>query len=142
MALLGLFWTSLLAATLLPGGSEAALLLAWQQQWAEPYMLLVAATAGNTIGGLITFWMGWQARKLKSLDDLLADASQRQQQMLRWLHKFGHWGLLLSWTPVVGDLLCLAAGWLRLNPYWSGAAILFGKALRYIFVLWAASLLI
>lgn len=142
MALFGLFWTSLLAATLLPGGSEAALLLAWQQQWAEPYMLLIAATTGNTIGGLITFWMGWQARKLKSLDNLLADASQRQQRVLRWLHQFGHWGLILSWAPVFGDLLCLAGGWLRLNPYWSAMVMLLGKVLRYIFVLWAASLFI
>ncbi|MBW8192173.1 DedA family protein [Neiella marina] len=139
MALFGLFWTSLLAATLLPGGSEAALLLAWQQQWAEPAMLLLAATAGNTIGGLITFWMGSQARRLKSLDELQSSLSERQQNWVNWLHRFGHWGLILSWTPIIGDLLCLAGGWLRFNPWFSAVAMLIGKALRYLFVLWAAS---
>jgi membrane protein YqaA with SNARE-associated domain len=39
--------------------------------------------------------------------------------------------LLLSWVPVVGDPLCVAAGWLRLN---AGLCFLFmgaGKFARY-----------
>ncbi len=39
--------------------------------------------------------------------------------------------LLLSWTPVIGDALCVAAGWLRLNPYFSALFIALGKFARY-----------
>ncbi|GGA82382.1 hypothetical protein GCM10011369_25460 [Neiella marina] len=141
MAVAALFWTSFLAATLLPGGSEAALILAWQQQWGAPISLFLAASIGNTLGGLVTFWMGWQARKLKTLEQLNANASARQQQVLAWLQHHGHWALLLSWAPVVGDLLCLAGGWLKLNPWLSAVALLIGKSLRYLIVLAAASLL-
>jgi membrane protein YqaA with SNARE-associated domain len=30
-----------------------------------------------------------------------------------WYHRWGRWSLLLSWAPVIGDPLTLAAGILR-----------------------------
>jgi len=55
--------------------------------------------------------------------------------MKRW----GHWVLLLSWTPLLGDVLCLAAGWLRMR--WGGVvfSVLVGKTLRYALVLYLAT---
>ena len=47
------------------------------------------------------------------------------------LRRHGAWALLLSWAPIIGDALCLAAGWLRLNVWASTAAIAVGKFLRY-----------
>lgn len=132
--LLGLFGTSLLAATLLPGGSEAALLLAFQQGWAPPLQLWLAASLGNTLGGLITFAMGWQAARLKTAEELVQ--SPRQQKVVDGLQHYGYWALLLSWLPVIGDLLCLASGWLRMPPMASCLALLIGKASRYALVLW------
>jgi membrane protein YqaA with SNARE-associated domain len=44
------------------------------------------------------------------------------------------WGspvLLLSWVPLLGDPLCVAAGWLRLNPWWATLFIALGKFGRY-----------
>lgn len=133
-SLFGLFWASLLAATLLPGGSEAALLLAQQQAWAPELQLWIAASLGNTVGGLITFAMGWQAARLKSVEELAH--SPRQKQAVSWLQKRSYWALLFSWLPVVGDLMCLAAGWLKLSPALSAAALFLGKATRYGLVLW------
>ena len=34
-------------------------------------------------------------------------------KLLAWLTKYGYWSLLFSWLPIIGDPLCLAAGWLR-----------------------------
>ena len=50
------------------------------------------------------------------------------------LRRYGAATLLLSWMPVIGDLLCLLAGWMRIS--W-GPVLFFlclGKALRYIAV--------
>jgi membrane protein YqaA with SNARE-associated domain len=119
LSLGGLFLSSLLAATLLPGGSEAVLLGVLKLHPELADAALVAATLGNTLGGLITFGMGWllpQTQQLKHVDKL---------------RRFGTPTLLLSWVPLIGDALCLAAGWLRLNPWLAALFIAAGKFARY-----------
>jgi len=51
------------------------------------------------------------------------------------LKKFGGPLLFFSWLPVVGDPLCFAAGWLRMNPWFSTLFIGAGKAARYAVIL-------
>ena len=125
---LGLFVGSFLASTLLPGGSEA--LLAWelQQNPDAATLLWTVATLGNTLGGLSSWLIGWWlARRFpaRDLDD------QRQRRAVQRVARYGSPVLLLSWLPVIGDPLCLAAGWsgVRLLP--ATLFILTGKAVRY-----------
>lgn len=124
----GLFIGSFLASTLLPGGSEAMLLWALQLRPEQAAMLWGVATLGNTLGGLSSWLIGWWlARRFPGRG--LSEA--RQRKALRRLSRYGSPVLLLSWLPVIGDPLCLAAGWGGVRPI---PAILFiglGKALRY-----------
>ncbi|MEW8103363.1 MAG: VTT domain-containing protein [Candidatus Thiodiazotropha endolucinida] len=124
----GLFITSLLASTLLPGGSEAMLLWELQQNPAQATLLWGVASLGNTLGGLSSWLIGWWlARRFpgRGLKD------EKQRQALQRVKRYGTPILLFSWLPVIGDPLCLAAGWsgVRLLP----ATLLIGlcKALRY-----------
>lgn len=115
-----LFISSFLAATLLPGGSEAVLLavLAVSPDSAVPAVAI--ATAGNTLGGLVSYMLGRlipPSRPLKGL------ASVR---------RYGTPVLLLSWVPFIGDALCVAAGWLRLNPLSAAIYMAIGKFARYL----------
>jgi membrane protein YqaA with SNARE-associated domain len=48
--------------------------------------------------------------------------------------RYGAAALLLAWVPLIGDPLCVAAGWLRLNPWWSMLAMAVGKFARYLLV--------
>ena len=114
-----LFASSFLAATLLPGGSEAVLFgilkLRPHQMWAA----LAVATLGNTLGGMSSYLLGRfipQKTELKGLARV---------------QRYGAPILLLSWVPIVGDPLCVAAGWLRLNPWLSALCIAAGKFARY-----------
>jgi membrane protein YqaA with SNARE-associated domain len=50
---------------------------------------------------------------------------------LAWVRRWGSPVLLLSWVPVIGDALCVAAGWLRLNIWWSVLFMALGKFGRY-----------
>jgi len=64
----------------------------------------------------------------------LPNRTQQQKhghKALAWLTKYGYWSLLFSWLPIIGDPLCLAAGWLRMKFLPSFVMILIGKALRY-----------
>lgn len=119
LSLWGLFISSFLAATLLPGGSEAVLfgVLKLHPELYWPALLL--ATLGNTLGGMVTFGMGWvlpQTQQLKHVERV---------------RLYGTHVLLLAWVPLVGDALCLAAGWLRLNPLAALAFMAAGKFARY-----------
>ena len=114
-----LFVSSFLAATLLPGGSEAVLFAVIKLEPEQLWPALAVATLGNTLGGMTSYLIGRlipQTRPLKGLD-----------AVRRW----GSPVLLLSWVPLLGDPLCVAAGWLRLSPWWSAAFIALGKFARY-----------
>ncbi|MEJ2395706.1 MAG: DedA family protein [Candidatus Thiodiazotropha sp.] len=124
----GLFIGSFLASTLLPGGSEAMLLWELHQTPEQAGLLWSVATLGNTLGGLSSWLIGWWLGRRfpnRGLSD------ERQQRALTRIARFGSPILLLSWLPVIGDPLCLAAGWsgVRLLPATLYIAI--GKALRY-----------
>ena len=123
-ALWVLFFGGFLSATLLPGGSEAALLATLALNQYSVFSVITIATLGNTLGGLFNYWLGlW-----------LPNRTQQQKhghKALAWLTKYGYWSLLFSWLPIIGDPLCLAAGWLRMKFLPSFVMILIGKALRY-----------
>lgn len=131
-----LFVGSFLASTLLPGGSEGLLIWMHQQQTAPAAVLLATATLGNTLGGLSSWGIGWLLRRRfpgRTLEH------PRQQKALGWLQHHGAPLLLLSWLPVVGDPLCVAAGWLRIRWWLSALFIALGKGARYALLLWVSS---
>ena len=132
-SLWSLFAGSFLASTLLPGGSEALLLWLKLQQEHAFATLLAVATLGNTLGGLSSWAMGWWLRYRFPEAGL---HKPRQRQALAWLEKHGAPLLLLSWLPVVGDPLCLAAGWARISLWQSTLFIALGKGARYAALLW------
>jgi membrane protein YqaA with SNARE-associated domain len=126
--LAGLFLSAFLAATLLPGGSEFAFIayLRWQPQ--SDLLPLIVATVGNTLGGLTSVWIG---RRLPE-----APAGRNFPRLDEWMKRFGAVTLLFSWLPIVGDALCVLAGWRRV-AWWPVVGWMFaGKGLRYIVLLW------
>lgn len=125
--LITLFASSFLAATLLPGGSEAVLfgLLKLQPQLYWPALGLAAL--GNTLGGMTSYALG----------RFLPHAPKGKG--IGWLERHGSPALLLAWAPIVGDALCVAAGWLRVNPWWATLFMGIGKAARYWVIAQAAA---
>lgn len=128
----GLFVGSFLASTLLPGGSEAILLYAVHQQPQLQNQFLLIATLGNSLGGLSSWLLGWWLARRFPTQGL---SNPRHQRALQQIARRGSPALLLSWLPVVGDPLCLAAGWsgIRLIP--ATIYISVGKGLRYALLL-------
>lgn len=129
LSLASLFASSFLSATLLPGNSEVVLVAMLLSGVSQPWLLVVIATMGNSLGGLTNVILG---RFFP-----LREKSRWQEKAVGWLKHYGAATLLLSWMPVIGDLLCLLAGWMRIS--W-GPVLFFlclGKALRYVLVAWA-----
>lgn len=122
LPLLGLFVYSFLAATLLPGGSEIALAAYVANAPTNAGLALLLATVGNTLGGMSSWLIGRFVPPSEKL---------RASRAGRWMQRYGAPALLFSWVPLIGDLLCVAAGWLRVNPWSSGLAMAAGKGARY-----------
>ena len=122
------FVVAFVSATLLPLGSEPAVfgLVKLNPELFWPAILV--ATAGNTLGGAVSWWMGLGAHKVVDR----AAGHPTELRALAWLRRFGPRACLLSWLPIVGDPLCAVAGWLRL-PFWPCMAYMaVGKFLRYL----------
>jgi membrane protein YqaA with SNARE-associated domain len=138
LPLLGLFLYSFLAATLLPGGSEVALFAYLANKPTALWPALALVTLGNTLGGLTSYACG----RLLTHSDLLRKLERfRSTAHYVSLQERGAPLLLLAWVPLVGDLLCLAAGWLKLN--WASCTLFMalGKFTRYWLVAQGALLL-
>jgi membrane protein YqaA with SNARE-associated domain len=123
------FVVSLLSATLLPVGSEFAVFGLIKLNPELFWQAIGVATVGNTIGGAISWWMGYGAERAF---EKVKHRKPHEVRALQWLQRFGPKACLLSWLPAVGDPLCAVAGWLKL-PFWPCVAYMaIGKFLRYL----------
>jgi membrane protein YqaA with SNARE-associated domain len=136
---LSLFFSGLLAATLFPASSEV-LLLALQQQGYQPVWLFIAATAGNTLGSCINWYLGLSLLRFEQRRWFPLSAGQLETARQHF-QRFGVWSLLLAWLPVVGDPLTLAAGVLKVRFRVFLPLVLLGKAARYGVLLWLGTAL-
>ena len=123
------FIVSLISATLLPLGSEFAVLGLIKLNPDLFWATMVVATLGNTIGGAISWWTGWAIERAY---EKVVHHKPHELKAIAWLERFGAKACLLSWLPVVGDPLCALAGWLKL-PFWPCVGYMaIGKLLRYV----------
>jgi len=123
--LAGLAASAFLSATVLPGNSELALAALLKQAPQLLWPALLVASVANTAGSATSLWLGRRAPR-----------KEMPARTARWFARFGPATLLLSWVPLLGDALPLAAGWLRL-PWWPCLLWLAaGKTLRYLLLAW------
>ena len=127
----GLFLIAFGAATILPLQSEwvvVGLLLDGIHPWE---VVVLVASLGNILGSMVNWLLGrsfahFQNRRWFPV---------YQKNMTRaeeWYHHYGRASLLLSWVPIIGDPLTIAAGVLR-EPLWSFALLVgIAKLGRYL----------
>ncbi|WP_433771873.1 YqaA family protein [Pseudomonas putida] len=111
-AYFGLFLAAFGAATLLPLQSEALLvgLLLSDKYWL--WSLLAVATLGNVLGSLVNWWLGRAIERFRDRRWFPVSAAHLEKARIHY-QRYGHWSLLLSWMPVIGDPLTLVAGVMR-----------------------------
>ncbi len=126
----GLFLISFSAATLLPGGSEAALLLLANEGAFSLPLLLCVASLGNILGSLVNYALGRYALRFQTRRWFPVTPSQLQKAQ-SWFTRWGQYSVLGAWLPFVGDPITVAAGVMRMH--WGRFLILvsLSKTLRY-----------
>jgi len=145
MTLVGVFFAAFLAGSIVAFPSEAVVVAAVVARVAPVPVVVTVATVGNLIGAVTVFAVGrvasraaegraaaWWSRRA---------SPERIERARSTLSRWGSPALLLSWVPVVGDALVLAAGVLRVS--WTAflVYVTIGKAARYVIVAWSAQAL-
>lgn len=112
--LYGLFASAFLSATFFPFQSELVFIALIASERQEPWLLLLVASTGNTLGAVLNWWLG---RGIAHFGDRRWFPVKKQalEKAGRWFMRWGKWSLLLSWVPLIGDPLTVAAGVLRMR---------------------------
>jgi len=139
------FLISFISATLLPLGSEPAVFGLVKLNPDLFWAAIFVATAGNTLGGMLSWWMGYgthraldmvRKHKAEMEAEVQAPSTNLNEKMhkraLEWLEKLGPKACLLSWLPGVGDPLCAVAGWLKMPLLPCAIYMAIGKFLLYV----------
>lgn len=129
----GLFVGAFLAATLIPFSSDVQL-VALLALGANPFIAVFVATLGNWLGGLSSYWVGYIGnwRWIEKYMRVSRQTLLRQQQKV---NRYGSVLALMTWFPLVGDVMAVALGFYRVRFVPTALFMLVGKGAR--FVVWA-----
>lgn len=135
----GMFVAAFLAGSILPFSSELVLvgLLA---AGANPWGLVIWGTAGNTLGSLVNYGIGRLGRE-EWITRFSGVKPERLAQGMARVRRYGAWAGLLSWLPVMGEVLTVAMGYLRINFLLTVLTVTAGKFFRYWLIMRAYAVL-
>lgn len=132
LGLLGLFLGCALSATIVPFSSEALLAGALLLDY-NVWLVVFVAAAGNTLGGMVSFLLGWLC-KWEWLEQYLKVDREKLGRIRLKVTRYGYPAALFAWLPVVGDLIAIAMGLLRFRPLPTAILMFIGKLARYVVV--------
>jgi membrane protein YqaA with SNARE-associated domain len=129
----GLFVSAFVSATLVPMSSEVVLAALIAARGFDAVLLVLVATAGNTLGALVNWLLGrfclrWRDSKWFPV------RADRLQKGIDWFRRYGIWSLLLAWLPIVGDPITFVAGVARVRLPLFLLLVALGKGARYAIV--------
>lgn len=125
----GMFVAAFLAGSVLPFSSELVM-FGLMEAGSDPISLLIWGTLGNTLGGMVNYFIGTCGRE-EWITRYAKVAPEKLERGKRQVRRYGAWAGLLAWVPVVGEVLTVAMGYMRTNLLLSLATIATGKYLRY-----------
>jgi membrane protein YqaA with SNARE-associated domain len=127
--LFGLFLAGFLSGSVLPFNSEAVmsvLVLAG----VNITSCIIVATAGNTLGGISIFYLGYLG-KIEWIEKYGKVKMEKIHAINPRLQKYGPLSALLSFVPIIGDVLILGLGFFRISPKLTIFYMFIGKIARY-----------
>lgn len=129
----GLFISAMVAGSIFPFSSEAVMIVLIKMGL-DPVWCVVAASAGNTLGGMTCYWIGtrgkteWVAK--------LGISEPQLERARKFLAGRGALMAFFAFLPTIGEAIALILGLMRSNRWLTFISMFAGKALRYI-VIWA-----
>ena len=125
----GLFVSSFISATVLPMSSEVVF-SAFVVGKVNLLYCVLWASLGNFLGGMTGYYLGWLGR----WDWIERYLGVKHASVEKWRGFCDKYGILLAffcWLPFIGDLFCVALGFIKANVWQASAGMLLGKVARY-----------
>jgi membrane protein YqaA with SNARE-associated domain len=116
LAYLTLAASAFVAATVFPLQSEAVLVGLMLTGDHAVWLLVLVASLANTAGSVVNWWLGGVIHRYRDRRWFPA-SPEALARAEGWYRRWGHWSLMLSWAPIIGDPLTVIAGVLR-EPLW------------------------
>ena len=132
---IGLFLSALLAGSILPFSSELVLTVL-VQMGADPVGCLIAASVGNTVGGLICYWLGYLGN-MEWIERWLKIEKQKMDKVSGFVKRYGAVMGLFGVLPWVGEAIIVLLGLMRANVYVTTITMFIGKFIRYLLIVLA-----
>lgn len=129
----GLFMGAFLAGTVLPISSDILLVGVVSLGGTNPWLCLLAATSGNWLGLMTTYYLGWLG-KWEWLERWFNVKREKLLRQKRMIAKYGVWIALFTWIPVIGIAGLIGLGFYRVKPLFTITLLLIGCFAR--FLLW------
>lgn len=125
----GMGLLSFLSGTIVPIASEV-LQLFFLGLGLNAVGITLAATLGNTLGGITCFMLGFLAKKEWVLK-FFKIPEKRMKCADVIIQKYGYWAAAISFAPVIGEVLLIVLGMLRVNSVKVIIVMALGKFIRY-----------
>ena len=129
----GLFLSALLAGSIVPFSSELVM-VALVNVGLSPALCVVAATLGNTVGGMTCYYMGHLGR-VDWIEKYFKVKKEKIERTQRFLQGKGALMAFFAFLPFVGEAIAIALGFMRSNVLLTTLSMLAGKLLRYLAML-------
>lgn len=129
---IGLFLCSFLASTIIPLSSDVVLSALIVLKY-DPVLCVILATAGNFLGGMTSYGIGYLGKiewlnKIKKIDKSKIDTFYIK------IKKYGVFAALFAWLPFVGDLIAISLGFFKVNPTLVSILMLIGRFVRFLVI--------
>ena len=128
-----MFIAAFLAGSFIPFSSEAVM-VTLIAAGGDPWGLFIWASLGNILGGMFNYGVGRMGDE-NWIYKLLKLPPKKLNKGIQQVKRYGVWAGLLSWIPILGSVITVAMGYLRLNPVYSAISMAVGKAIRYYIVM-------
>lgn len=132
---LGLFLAAFVAGSILPFSSEVVLTVL-VQMGLDPMLCLLSASIGNTLGGVVCYWLGWLGN-MQWIERWLKVKQESLDKVERFVKRYGAWMGLFSILPWVGEAIVVLLGLMRSNVYLTTLTMFIGKTFRYALIILA-----
>ena len=132
---IGLFISALVAGSILPFSSEVVLTVL-VQMGADPTLCLISASVGNTLGGLVCYWLGYLGN-MERIERWLKIDKQKMDKVSGFVKRYGAGMGLFGVLPWVGEVIIVLLGLMRANVYITTFTMFIGKFIRYLLIVLA-----
>ena len=128
----GMFLSALIAGTVVPFSSEAVL-VTLISMGLNPIGCVLAATAGNMIGGMTCYWLGSLGNMLW-IEKYFGVNKKKLERAERFVKGRGAWMAFFMFIPFLGEAIGVVLGLMHANAWITAIAMFLGKSTRYIVI--------